>query len=377
VQADQFAAAEATTAQAQVIALRVFGPQSVQLYDVLELRTENAYRKGDFNQAIALSEALLKQALSLFGPLHARTVDAKYARVQALVGAEKSDQAEALVQSAVDDLDKVFPTPNKLYEQVLTVQAAVQYQVGKVDESAATMERINQLYRGPLKGSSGRNALLNNLAAIRVRQFRLPEALALAQEGLAVAIAAYGAKHTEVADAHRISAQILARMERYGEAAASYHAALAIYLAAEGEKSVHATKIELNLADLAVRQKQGAVALGLLDRTLIKLRLTNDETSRDVVEARMVQGQALLLVGKPADALRVLTGVVADVRGGGATIAYVLPVSLVPLARAQLLTGAKAQARASLQEALALRRAEKPVNEKAISKIEALLLELR
>lgn len=375
--ADQFEAAALSTQQMQALAAKVYGAQSVQSYDALELAAEMAYQASRLEQSNALSSELLAQANTRFGPLHARTLEAKIARVQYLVAALKGDEAQVLAQSAAADLERIYPSPNATYLTVLNALAAVQFQNGDVDGSSATLERVNQLYLGPLKNQPGRDALLSNLSSIRIRQFRLDEALVLSTEALALASASYGTVHSETALVLRTRGQILARMERFPEAAENLTQAQRIFIAVDGPESPLALKLEVSLADIALRQGSGEKALLLLRPTLLRLRQVNPETHRDVLEARLWEIRALLLTKAFAPAAKNLPALLRDIKAAGPVAQYVLPIALQANGDALLGLGNPAQAQTAYTEALALRRAEVPRNEKTILALEQRLRELR
>ena len=375
--ADQPKAAEITTEQMQALATKYYGANSVQSYDALELAAEIAYQANNLSQSNALSSELLSQANTRFGALHARTLEAKIARVQYLVAALKGDEAQAMAQSAAADLARIYPNPNSTFLTVLNALAAVQFQNGDVDASAATLERVNQLFLGPLKNQPGRDSLLSNLASIRLRQFRLDDALALNTEALALATADYGAEHSETALVLRTRGQILARMERFPEAAENLAQAQQIFTAVDGPESPQALKLEILIADIALRQGFGEKALLRLRPALVRLRKSNPETHRDVLEARLWEVRALLLTKAFALAVENLPALISDIKTAGPVAQYVLPIALQANGDAFRGIGNTTDARKAYAEALALRRDETPVNEKVIAELEQRLGALR
>lgn len=375
--ADQPKAAEVTSAQMQSLAEKSYGVKSVQSYDALELAAEVAYQGNNFAQSNTLSNELLRQSNARFGPLHARTLEAKIARVQYLVAALKGDEAQAMAESAAADLERIYPMPNSTFLTVLNALAAVQFQNGNLDASAATLERVNQLLLGPLKRQPGRDSLLSNLASIRLRQFRLDEALALNTEALALSTADYGAEHSETAMVLRARGQILARMERFPEAEKNLLHAQQIFVAVDGRESPQALKLELSIADIALRQGLGEKTLLRLRPALVRLRKTNPETHRDVLEARLWQVRALLLTQAFALALEDLPDLLSDIKKAGAVANYVLPIAQQAHGDALRGLGNTAGARKAYLEAVASRRGEVPVNAKVILELEQRLQELR
>ncbi len=367
--ADQNAPARASAMQVKALALRDYGAESIQVFDALELATEVAYQANDLPDLALNSEQLLTQAQLRFGPIHARTLEAKIARLQYLVAALKTDAAEAMAQSAAADLERIYSQPNQTYVTVLTALAAVQFQNGKIDAAASTMERINKLYQGPLRGRPGRDSLLTNLASIRLRQFRNDEALKLATEAITEAKASYGAQHSEVALILRLRGQILARLNRIDEAATELRRARAIFVAVDGAQSTQAQKIDLNLADLLLRQGQGREALAQLRTLLVELAKRVPETHRDVIEARLWEVRALLMVQDFPAALLSAERIAPDLRAAGASVQYLLPIALQALGDAQQGMGNQAAAKQAWTEALTLRRAEIPSSEKAIGEL--------
>ncbi len=367
---DQFKAAELTTQQMQALAKTTFGAASIESYDALELATEIAYQATNFAQNDLLSTQLLAQANARFGALHARTLEAKIARIQFFSAALRPSDARVLAESAATDLAKVYPQPNETHIIVLNALSAVQFQTGDIDASANTLEQVNQLYLGPLKGHPGRDTLLNNLGAIRLKQLRFEEALALNTQALALASASFGAEHSQTAPILRSRGQILTQLQRFPEAMTALLKAQQIYLAIDGLDSPLALKIELPIADIALRQGYGAKALQSIRPALVRLRQTNAETHRDVLAARLLKARALVLTKNYADAANNLPALLADIRNAGAVATYLLPNALMAQGDALRGIGNNAAARTAYQDALTLRHAEKPVNQAAIAELD-------
>ncbi len=375
--ADQKPAARASADRLTALAEKSYGANSLQALEALELATEVAYQSNDLPLTDRLSSTLMVQAIARFGPLHARTLEAKIARTQYFVAALKTDQAEAMAQSAASDLAQIYPQPNDIYVTVLTALGAVQFQNSKIDACATTLERINQLYLGPLKGRPGRDRLLNNLASVRIVQLRYDEALVLNEQALALSQATYGERHSETALVLRARGQIFARLNRFAEAQATLLRAQEIFLAVDGVESALALKLHISIADLAIRQGQGAKALKLLAAALLRLRKSNPETHRDVLEARLWEARALLLIKDFEKAARLLPVIAADVSTAGTAAVYMMPILQLTLGDAFFGSGKFAAARAAYTEALRLRLAEPQVNAKAVGTLEQKLRSLR
>lgn len=229
---------------------------------------------------------------------------------------EGGDEANALNQQAKTALAEGRPADAVTYLMAALARAPeddvlrgnlawAHYQVGEAERQALAVDRAAAAYQRAWETWDAEPAYGLHLASLRLRNFRLDEALAVTTEVLG--------KHPTVPEAHLMHGDTLALLDRLEEAVAAYRTASEL---ADGDMArsareaaertgrqlaVEADYQTLRMGTFVLRAPQGTDHLSLVG-VLQRARI-------EVLNAFSVtRGEAALVVLYPPDAFREVTG---------------------------------------------------------------------
>ncbi len=224
----------------------------------------------------------------------------------------------ASVHFAAGELDKASPLLWNIHELkkkrlgpehsqlavTLTNIATVDYQLGKLEDSLATLGRVRELLRSPDAAKADLGQVSSLEALIQNRLGHLPEAIALFQETIEIYKEVFGEDHANIWRTKANLANTYMALQRWEETLEIQRGFAAWATERYGADSPTAIAARLNLATTTVQAhyEDGEVQAGQL--LLEELASELPKGHPTLVNIRVMQGNAFLVLKQPADAAK-------------------------------------------------------------------------
>jgi len=259
---------------------------------------------GRGEDALRAADGLVMRQEERHGAISRPVIEARVSRAYALMGLERLGEAAEDARIALEAAQSLAPADPPMVLYALEALGDSYAEAGETDQALAIAEdRLALAEQTYGLDDIAASSHLLDLADILIRKRRYEEAVGLAGRGLELLQTAPDGRTAAILEAYRILLEAYSLMGRFDDAGRTARAAAALSARVFGPDAPATLTAESNHAAVIYRSGRYQEALPLLEQNYERRRAVLGERSSDTVWAMANVGAARLQVGDGAGAI--------------------------------------------------------------------------